>query len=278
MCRALDVSRSGYYAGKAREPSARERENVVLKEAIKKSHEESRGTYGSPRILDDLRGRGFEVGRRRVARLMAEEGITGIPSKRFKKTTDSKHDHAIADNILDREFSVDTPDRVWATDITYVRTWEGWMYLAVVVDLFSRRIVGWSMATHMRTELVLDALKMALGRRTPVPGMRHHSDRGSQYASHDYRKTLRENNIVCSMSHKGDCWDNAVVESFFATLKKELIYRRPWATVRSAREAIVEYIEVFYNRKRKHSTLGYLSPAVFERNYEKRATLLGRAA
>ena len=278
MCRQFEVSRSGYYARKTRTPSARQREDAVLKEAIKKSHKKSRQTYGSPRIVDDMKEQGFDVGRRRVARLMAEEGITGTPRKRFKRTTDSKHNHDIADNILDREFTVEAPDTVWATDITYVRTWEGWMYLAVVVDLFSRRIVGWSMATHMRTELVLGALNMALGRRAPVPRLCHHSDRGSQYASHDYRDALRKNNIVCSMSRKGDCWDNSVVESFFATLKKELIYRRPWATVKSVREAIVEYIEVFYNRKRKHSTLGYFSPAEFERNHENCAAGLGLAA
>jgi transposase InsO family protein len=273
MCEQMSVSRSGYYAWKHRKPSQRQQEDAVLIEAIKESHEESRGTYGSPRVLDDLKERGFAVGRRRVARLMTEEGLTGTPPKPFKRTTDSKHNHDIADNILDREFSVDAPDTAWATDITYVRTWEGWMYLAVVVDLFSRRIVGWATATHMRTGLVLSALNMALGRRVPAPDMLHHSDRGSQYASHDYRDALRENNIVCSMSRKGDCWDNAVVESFFATLKKELIHRRPWGTVKAARQAIVEYIEVFYNRKRKHSTLGYLSPAAFESKHEQEAAL-----
>jgi transposase InsO family protein len=269
MCEQMNVTRSGYYAWKHREPSQRQHDDAVLIEAIKESHEESRGTYGSPRVLDDLKERGFEVGRRRVARLMAEEGLTGTPPKPFKRTTDSKHNHDIADNVLDREFSVEAPDTAWATDISYVRTWEGWMYLAVVVDLFSRRIVGWATATHMRTGLVLSALDMALGRRVPAPGMLHHSDRGSQYASHDYREALRKNNIACSMSRKGNCWDNAVVESFFATLKKELIHRRPWGTVRSAREAIVEYIEVFYNRKRKHSTLGYLSPANFETRHQQ---------
>jgi putative transposase len=269
MCEQLGVSRSGYYAWQCREPSKRQQDDAVLVEAIKKSHEESRGTYGSPRVLDDLKEQGFEVGRRRVARLMAEEGLTGTPPKPFKRTTDSKHSHDIADNILDREFSVEAPDTTWATDITYVRTWEGWMYLAVVVDLFSRRIVGWATAAHMRTGLVLSALDMALGRRVPARGLLHHSDRGSQYASHDYRDALRKNNIVCSMSRKGDCWDNAVVESFFGTLKKELIHRRPWATMKAAREAIVEYIEVFYNSKRKHSTLGYLSPANFEARYQR---------
>lgn len=273
MCKQLDVSRGGYYAWKKRPASARQKEDAVLVEAIKEVHEESRGTYGSPRILDDLKERGFEVGRRRVARLMAQESITGIPIKPYKQTTDSKHSHDIADNILDREFTVAAPDTAWATDITYVRTWEGWMYLAVVIDLFSRRVVAWAMTTDMRTGLVLSALDMALGRRCPVPGMLDHSDRGSQYASHDYRDALRKNNIVCSMSRKGDCWDNAVVESFFATLKKELIHRRPWPTAKAAREAIVEYIEVFYNRKRKHSTLGYVSPATFESSHEQEAAL-----
>jgi putative transposase len=255
MCRQLSVSRSGYYRWKTREPSQRQKEDIRLKVAIKASHEQSRGTYGSPRIVDDLKEQGFDVSRRRVARLMAEEGITGTPKKPFKRTTDSKHSEAIADNTLDRNFNVDAPDTAWATDITYVRTWDGWMYLAVVVDLFSRRVIGWATATHMRTKLVMKALDMALGRRLPEPGLLHHSDRGSQYASRDYRKALDDRGIVCSMSRRGDCWDNAVVESFFATLKKELIHRKPWPTARAAREAIVEYIEVFYNRKRKHSTL-----------------------
>jgi putative transposase len=268
MCRQLSVSRSGYYRWKTREPSQRQKEDIRLKVAIKASHEQSRGTYGSPRIVDDLKEQGFDVSRRRVARLMAEEGITGTPKKPFKRTTDSKHSEAIADNTLDRNFNVDAPDTAWATDITYVRTLDGWMYLAVVVDLFSRRVIGWATATHMRTKLVMKALDMALGRRLPEPGLLHHSDRGSQYASRDYRKALDDRGIVCSMSRRGDCWDNAVVESFFATLKKELIHRKPWPTARAAREAIVEYIEVFYNRKRKHSTLGYLSPANFEDQYQ----------
>lgn len=271
MCRQLDVSNSGYYAWKKRKPSRRAQEDTVLVEKIKQVHKESRGTYGSPRIVDDLREDGFEVSRRRVARLMKENGITGTSPKRFKVTTDSKHDFPVADNILERKFSQEAPDAAWGTDITYIRTWEGWMYLAVVIDLFSRRVVGWSMATHMRAELVLDALGMALGSRLPQPSMVHHSDRGSQYASNDYRDALRDNGIVCSMSRKGDCWDNAVVESFFATLKKDLIHRRPWPTVPAARAAIAEYIEVFYNRRRKHSTLGYLSPSEFERRFEQEA-------
>jgi putative transposase len=274
MCKQLEVSRSGYYAWRVRKPSARQQSDSVLVETIKELHQESRGTYGSPRIVDDLKERGFDVGRRRVARLMNENGITGTPVKPFKRTTDSKHNLDVADNVLNREFTVDAPDTAWATDITYVRTWEGWMYLAVVIDLFSRRVVGWSMATHMRTGLVLGALKMALGRRLPKPNMLHHSDRGSQYASHDYRNALSENGIICSMSRKGDCWDNAVVESFFATIKKELLHRRPWPSIKRARAAIAEYIEVFYNRKRKHSTLGYVSPAVFENQAAKKEAAL----
>jgi len=268
MCRQLEVSSSGYYAWRKHEPSRRAQEDDELVKRIVSIHKESRGTYGSPRVLDELKERGFEVGRRRVARLMRENGITGTAPRPFKRTTDSKHGLPVADNILSREFTVDGPDTVWATDITYVRTWEGWMYLAVIIDLFSRRVVGWSMATHMRTSLVTGALRRALGYRLPSLDMLHHSDRGSQYASHAYRAALRDNGIVCSMSRKGDCWDNAVVESFFATIKKELLHRRPWPTVHEARTAIVEYIEVFYNRKRKHSTLGYLSPVHFESNSE----------
>ncbi len=247
----------------------------MLKEEIVEIHKESKSTYGSPRIVDELKDRGFEIGRRRVARLMKENGITGVLPKRFKATTDSNHDFAIADNILERNFSQEAPDTAWATDITYLRTWEGWMYLAVVIDLFSRRVVGWSMATHMRADLAMDALSMAIGRRLPEPNMIHHSDRGSQYSSNIYRDALRDNGIVCSMSRKGNCWDNAVVESFFATLKKDLIHRRPWPTVRETRKEIAEYIEVFYNRKRKHSTLGNISPVEFEHRFENKA---GKAA
>jgi len=273
MCKQLGVSRSGYYARKVRGPSARKRRDGELLVHIKKSHKESRGTYGSPRVLDDLKDKGFQVGRKRVARLMREEGITGDAPKPFRRTTDSKHSMNVADNILDRKFEASAPDQAWATDITYVRTWQGWLYLAVVIDLFSRKVVGWSMATHMRTSLVLGALQMALGRRLPRPGMLHHSDRGSQYASQDYRDALEKHHIVCSMSRKGNCWDNAVVESFFGTLKQELLYRRPWPSPKMARGAIAEYIEVFYNRKRKHSTLRNISPAEFEKRFEQEAAL-----
>jgi putative transposase len=273
MCEQLEVSRSGYYAWCQRRPSRRQQRDEELVVYIKQSHAESRGTYGSPRVHDDLKEQGFEVGRKRVARLMREQGITGEAPKPFRRTTDSKHNLEVADNLLDRKFEVAAPDQAWAADITYVRTWEGWLYLAVVIDLFSRRVVGWSMATHLRTSLALGALQMALGRRLPHPGMLQHSDRGCQYASHDYRDALNEHHIVCSMSRKGDCWDNAVVESFFGTLKTELIHRKPWPSVKMARAAIAEYIEVFYNRRRKHSTLGYLSPAEFEKRFEQEAAI-----
>src|SRR3989339_954621 len=234
MCQQLGVSRSGYYAWKKGEPSRHQQRDEELVVHIKKSHTESQGRYGSPRVLDDLKEKGFQVGRKRVARLMRQEGISGNAPKPFRRTTDSKHNLKVEDNILDWKFEVAAPNQVWATDLTYIRTWEGWMYLAVVIDLFSRRVVGWSMAIHMRTGLVLGALNMALGRRLPGPGMLHHSDRGSQYASHDYRKALDDHHIICSMSRKGDCWDNRVVESFFGTLKKKLIYRRPWPSITGA--------------------------------------------
>ena len=269
MCRNLNVSKSGYYAWAKHTPSQRAQEDAVLVNKISQVHKESRGTYGSPRVANDLQEQGLDVGRRRVARLMRENGISGRPQKLFKVTTDSNHEFPVADNVLERNFNQNAPDAAWVTDISYIRTWEGWLYLAVVIDVFSRRVIGWSMATHMRSELVQDALGMALGSRIPIPNMIHHSDRGSQYASNAYRDTLRQHGIVCSMSRRADCWDNAVAESFFATLKKELIHRRPWPTVAEARTAIAEYIEVFYNRKRKHSTLGYVSPVEFERRYHQ---------
>jgi putative transposase len=270
MCKQVGVSRSGYYAWKKRTPSKRQKQNKELLMHIEQAHKESHGTYGSPRVLKDIKELGFVVGRNRVARLMHAHGITGQAPPRFRRTTDSKHTLPIADNVLERKFEVDGPDKVWAADITYIRTWEGWLYLAVVIDLFSRRVVGWSMATHLRTDLILDALKMALGRRLPGPGMLHHSDRGSQYASHNYRNTLKAHGITCSMSRKGNCWDNAVVESFFGTLKTELIYRRPWPSIKMARTGVAEYIEVFYNRKRRHSYVGYVSPVEFEKQFAKK--------
>ena len=268
MCELFDVSRSGYYAWKQREPSKRQRENEALKEEIKEIHRESRETYGSPRVHAELRARGFEVGRNRVARLMHEEGVCGRRRPKFARTTNSAHDYPIAPNVLEREFTSDEPDKAWVADITYIWTNQGWIYLAVVIDLFSRLVVGWSMADHMRAELVLNALRAALGHRAPSEeGLVFHSDRGSQYASDAYRAALREHGIVCSMSRKGNCWDNAVAESFFSSLKTELVHRTVFLTHESARMAIAEWIEVFYNRQRRHSSIGYSTPAGFEERF-----------
>jgi transposase InsO family protein len=270
----LGVSHSGYYAWVGRPPSKRATDDELLATHVRAVHQGSRGTYGGPRIHAELRHDGFATGRKRIARLMREQGICALPRKRFRRTTDSDHDHVIAPNVLARDFVADRPDRRWVTDITYVWTWEGWIYLAVVLDLFSRRVVGWAADDHMRTQLVLDALSMARRRRQPDPGLLHHSDRGSQYASGDYQRELGRRGIVCSMSRRGDCWDNAVAESFFGTIKTELIDRRPWATRSTVTHAIAEYIEVFYNGRRLHSALGYISPAEFERRYHQQERTL----
>lgn len=264
MCKTLGVSRSGYYAWTRRRPSSRSQANEQLLSHIREIHEESRGTYGSPRIHAELAALGHKTGLNRVARLMHENGLRASLPKKFKRTTDSGHGLPVAENVLDRSFDPEAPDKAWATDITYIRTWEGWLHLAVVIDLYSRRVVGWSMADHMRKELALNALRMALGHRVPEQMLVHHSDRGSQYASNEYQMLLKAHGIVCSMSRKGDCYDNAVVESFFATLKKELVHRQVWPTRRSARTAIHDYVEAFYNRKRRHSHLGYRTPVEFE--------------
>ena len=265
MCRCSGVSTSGFYAWRKRGLSERVKQDAVLLEKIKSIHAESRKTYGSPRVHAELVADGFEVSRKRVARLMAEEGIVGRRKRAFKKTTDSNHDNPIADNVLDRNFEADAPDKAWVADLTYIRTHQGWLYLAVVIDLYSRRVVGWSMAEHMRTELVLNALGMALGSRTPHPeGLVFHSDRGSQYAAEEYRDALTEAGITCSMSRRANCWDNAVAESFFSTLKTELIYRVILLNPASAKTTIAEWIEVFYNGKRRHSSIGYLAPREYE--------------
>ena len=268
MCRVLGVSASGFYAWCKRPDSKRAQRNRVLTVAAAEAHRKSRGTYGSPRLHRELKELGFKAGRHRIARLMHAAGLVGIRRRRYVVTTDSKHTLPLAKNLLDREFFVASPNRVWATDITYVRTWEGWLYLAVVVDLFSRKAVGWATADHLRTELALDALSMALRQRSPGHELVHHSDRGTQYASDAYRRRLNEHGITCSMSRKGNCWDNAVVESFFATLKVELVDRHRWATRQAAARAIDEYIRVFYNHERRHSYLDYLTPAAFELRYE----------
>ena len=266
MCRVLKVSPSGYYASLRREPSKRKQKDNVLKVHITAIHQESDGTYGSPRVHGQLR-HDFEVGRDRVARLMRELQLCGTPKRRFRSTTDSAHDAPVAPNLLQRDFEAEHPNQRWATDITYVWTSQSWMYLAVVMDLFSRRVVGWAMKPHLRTDLALDALRMALGRRMPEPGLVHHSDRGVQYAAHSYQNVLHQHGIVCSMSRKADCWDNAVVESFFSRVKTELLHRQGWPTGRAVKDAVARYIEGWYNPHRLHSSLGYLSPNQFEQRY-----------
>jgi putative transposase len=265
LCRVLEVSRAGYYAWEGREASARQKANAALVERIRQVHQDSRRTYGSPRVRAELKAQGQPVGRHRVARLMREAGLCARRRRRFVHTTDSKHGLPVAPNVLARDFNPPRPDQAWVTDITYVPTREGWVYLAVVLDLFSRRVIGWAMDRCIDRHLVLSALDMALKSRRPSVGLLHHSDRGSQYASADYQKALAARGLRCSMSRKGNCWDNAVVESFFSTLKTELVHERDFATRESAKAALFDFIEVFYNRKRRHSSLGYVSPAEFEK-------------
>jgi transposase InsO family protein len=264
-CSVLEVSRSGYYAWKRRLPSARQRRRQELAVKIRQIHEQNRKVYGSPRICQVLKTQGQNVSENTVATIMKERQIRAKTKKKFvPRTTDSRHGQPVMENVLDRQFHANSPNRKWAADITYIPTDEGWLYLAGVIDLCSRRIVGWSMAGHMRVELVSDALRMALARRAPGEGLLHHSDRGIQYASEDYLYLLQSHDIQMSMSGKGDCWDNAAMESFWATLKTELVHHEHYATHEQARASIFEYIEVFYNRQRLHSSLGYLSPEAFE--------------
>lgn len=264
MCRALKVSSAGYYAWCGRPESERARRNRALLVEIRAIHAESRRTYGSPSIWDRLRQRGQGVGRHRVARLMRGAGIRAKTVKKWRATTDSNHKLPVAANTLERQFTVTAPNRVWAGDITYVWTAEGWLYLAVVLDLYSRAVIGWAMGPRLTADVAAQALTMALWRRKPARGLLHHSDRGVQYAARDYQRLLAGAGISCSMSRKGNCWDNACVESFFGTLKKELIHDRRYATREEAKQDVFEYIEVFYNRQRRHTTLGYRSPAEFE--------------
>jgi len=264
LCRTLAVSSSGFYAWCRRGLSARAREDAALKVEIRAAHAASGKRYGSPRIHADLTADDQQISRKRVARLMREEGIEGQRKRRFRVTTDSRHSHPVAANLLQRNFTASGPNKVWVTDITYIWTREGWMYLAAILDLYSRRVVGWSMDSCIDRTLAIDALSMALKTRRPESGLLHHSDRGVQYASADYQNQLRERGIVCSMSRKGDCWDNAVAESFFSTLKAELVHRTDYVSHSHARSSVFEYIEVFYNRRRRHSALGYVSPIEHE--------------
>jgi transposase InsO family protein len=264
-CEVLGVSRSGYYAWRGRPRSARDERRRELAEKVKAVHEANRRVYGSPRVCAALRASGERVCENTVARVMKQQRIRARAKKKFvPRTTDSAHEQPVAPNVLGRQFGAELLDRKWAADITYVPTAEGWLYLAAVIDLCSRKVVGWSMAGHMRTGLVSDALRMALARRRPGGGLLHHSDRGAQYASEDYQRLLRSHGIACSMSGRGDCWDNAAVESFWGTLKTELVNHERYETRAQARASIFEYIEVFYNRQRLHSSIGYLSPEQFE--------------
>ena len=271
MCAVLRVSRAGFYAWRSRPAAARVRQDQRLAIAIASIHAESRRRYGSPRVHAELEARGQRTGRKRVARLMREQSLRARRKRRFRTTTDSNHDLPVARNVLARHFEAPAPNMAWVTDITYVWTLEGWLYLVVILDLFSRRVVGWSMSDRITRQLALDALAMALSKRQPPRGLIHHSDRGSHYASGNYRRVLAANGIVCSMSRRGDCWDNAVAESFFSTLKIELVYEHEWATRAQARTAIFEYVEVFYNGQRRHSSLGYLSPVAFERGHDQKS-------
>jgi len=264
LARVMEVSRSGYYAWLSRDEGRRAIEDAHLLRLIRSIWKKSRKTYGSPRITEDLHKLDKQVSRNRVARLMRKNGIRSKHRRRFRVTTQSNHSRPVAPNLLEREFSAENPDKVWVGDITYVWTLEGWLYLAVLLDLFSRRVVGWSMSERIKDDLTLSALEMAIESRRPEAGLIHHTDRGSQYASNDYIARLEALDLTRSMSRRGDCWDNAVSESFFASMEKELLLDRVFVSRDHARREIFDYIEIFYNRGRSHSTIGYVSPVEFE--------------
>ena len=261
LCRVLGVSQSGYFAWKDRPASRRQREDMTLLAHVRSAFAQSSGTYGSPRMTRDLQDDGFAVGRRRTARLMRENGLYARQRRRFKRTTDSRHSWPVAPNIIDQDFAAGRPDEKWGADISYVWTREGWLYLAVVIDLFARRVVGWAVDDRLHRNLALAALRKALTIRRPSEGLIHHSDRGSQYCSIDYQSESRRNGILISMSGKGNCYDNAMVETFFKTLKSELVWRTTFLTRSDAERAIAGYIDGFYNPVRRHSALDFLSPA-----------------
>lgn len=269
MCEVLQVSRSCYYAWRGRPEPVRAVEDRQVAQEIAAIHAHHRGRYGSPRILEDLREGGIATSRRRVTRLMKQQDLRWRRKRRFRVTTNSDHAFAIAPNVLSRNFATEAPNRAWVGDMTYIWTAEGWLYLAVILDLYSRKVVGWSMGERLSTKLASDALEMAITRRRPGAGLLHHTDRGCQYASRDYRRRLERAGMICSMSRTGNCWDNAVAESFFATLKGELLDDVEMATRDETRGAVFEYIEGYYNVTRRHSTLGNLSPVAFERRAQQ---------
>jgi putative transposase len=264
VCRVLDVSTSGFYAWRGRPASRRARRDAELGARIRAAHAGSKGRYGSPRVHAELRADGQRVGRKRVARLMKAAHLAGRRRRRFRATTDSNHAFPIAPNLLERDFTATAPNEAWVTDITSIWTQEGWLYLAAILDLFSRRVVGWATSANIDRHLALAALGAALRERRPGAGLVHHSDRGSTYASGDYRSALDAHEMDCSMSRKGDCWDNAVAESFFASLKREVEQIETFESRAQATASIAEYIEQFYNLQRRHSTIGYYSPIEFE--------------
>lgn len=269
MCRLLGVARSGYYEWQRCPESSRAREDRQLQQQIEEIHHEKQRTYGSPRIHQELRERGTRCARKRVARLMRGAGLRSKRTRRFRVTTQSRHRFDLAPNVLNRDFTASGPDQVWVGDITYIDTQEGWLYLAVLLDLFSRRVVGWAMDSHLRVELALDALERAVSWRNPQPGLLHHTDRGVQYACPRYQQRLAELGFQVSMSRKGNCWDNALAESFFKTLKSEWVDHQRYRTRQEAKSSVFAYIEGFYNRDRLHSALGYQSPEAFEQKTEE---------
>ncbi len=264
MCRGLKVSRSGYYAWRIRPESERAKTDRELTRVIRRLHEQSKGVYGSPKMRDELADEGYPCGRHKVARLMRKAGLKGCPERRFRVTTQRDPSHPVAANLIEQDFTAKRPNQLWASDITYISTHRGWLYLAVVMDLYSRKIVGWSMSRRINRHLAIDALSMAIDARQPEGVLIHHSDRGSQYTSDDYRELLDTQGIQCSMSGRGNCYDNAVVESFFGILKRERVNRVRYRNREEARADVFEYIECFYNRKRRHGYLGNISPADFE--------------
>lgn len=264
MCRILQVSSSGYYQWQSRKPSAQQRYREKLTEAAQQSHQESHGIYGYRKVHEDLVEQDLPCCEETVRRVMKEAGIRSCIKRKYVVTTNSDHSCPVAENLLDREFTALAPDQKWLTDITYIQTGEGWLYLAAILDVFSRKIVGWSMSENIDAALVKSALEMAILHRKPNPGLLHHSDRGVQYASGVYQQKLRDLNIQCSMSRKGNCWDNAMMESFFGSLKTEWVYQKKYQTRQQAKQDLFKYIELFYNRKRRHASLGLISPEEFE--------------
>ena len=264
MCRVLEVSRSGYYGWKKQPEGKRRKEDVKLLMEIRESYRQSRGSYGSPRITEDLRAKGYRCGENRIARLMRVNGIVAKTKRKYKATTNSQHNLPVAPNLLKQDFVASEANKIWVSDITYIPTYEGWLYLTVIVDVYSRKVVGWAMSDRLTAECVIKALHQAIGRRGLSFGCIFHSDRGVQYASADFRAVLKRYGFIQSMSRKGNCYDNALVESFFHTLKTEHVSFYRYATRAEARQSIFEYIEMFYNRQRRHSALGYRAPIIFE--------------